>query len=173
MNGTTMAILFINNGLGNRERQAIMISKHLFIIGFMAIALACTIPDQGAAASHKANLQVSAAVTPWFKAQAIQQTRSYQVTLEDIKKGYTDLTAAVAVQVQTNSIQGKILLQIANSGAEQVLVKQAGTVNDQLVISSLAGSQQEEHFYDLRVVHSPEVAVGTYPLHLSMQTTVL
>lgn len=168
-----MALLFIDNGFGSRERQAIMTSKYLLSIGFLAIALACTIPDQGEAASHRANLQVSAAVTPWFKAQAIQQTRSYQVTLEDIKKGYTDLTAAVVVQLQTNIIQGKILLQVANSGAEQVLVKQAGAVNDQLVISSHSGSQQEEHFYDLRVVHSPEVVVGTYPLHLSMQTTVL
>lgn len=168
-----MAIFLINNGFGSRERQVVMTSKNFFSIGFMVITLLCTGLVPAAAASHKASLRVSATVTPWFKAQAIQQTRSYQVTLEDIKKGYTDLTAAVAVQVQTNIIQGKVLLQVANSGAEQVLVKQAGTTDDQLVISSLAGSQQEEHFYDLRVVHSPEVVVGTYPLHLSMQTTVL
>lgn len=173
MNGTAMAIIFINNGTGNRERQAVMTTKNFFSIGLMAIALICTGPGQGAAASHKASLRVEATVAPWFKAQAIQQTRSYQVTLEDIKKGYTDLTAAVAVQVQTNIIQGKILLQVANSGAGQVLVKQAGTVSDQLIVSCRAGSQQEERSYDLRVVLSPEVVVGTYPLHLSMQTTVL
>lgn len=150
-----------------------MTSKQLFSIGLMAIALICTGPEQGTAAGHKTNLWVSATITPWFKAQAIQQTGSYQVTREDIARGYTDLAAAVSVQFQTNILQGKILLQVANSGAEQVLVKQAGTVSDQLFIALLAGSPQEKHTYDLRVVLTPEIVVGTYPLHLSMQTTVL
>ena len=150
-----------------------MTSKHLFSIGLMAIALVCTGPGQGTAASHKASLWVSATVSPWFKAQAIQQTGSYQVTREDIERGYTDVSAAVSVQIQTNIVEGKILLQVANIGAEQVLVKQADTVSDQLFIVLLAGSPQGKHTYDLRVVLSPEVVIGTYPLHLAMQTTVL
>jgi hypothetical protein len=150
-----------------------MTSKQLFSIGLMAIALICTGPGQGTAASDKASLWVSATVTPWFKAQAIQQTSSYQVTREDIARGYTDLFAAVSIQFQTNIIDGKILLQVANSGAEQVLVKQAGTISDQLFIALLAENRQEKQTYDLRVVLSPEVVVGTYPLRLSMQTTVL
>ena len=150
-----------------------MTSKQLFSIGLIALALICTGPEQGTAASHKASLWVSATVTPWFKAQAIQQTGSYRVTREDIERGYTDLFAAVSVQFQSNIRHGKILLQVANSGAEQVLVKQAGTVSDQLFIALLADSLQEKHTYDLRVVLTPEVVVGTYPLHLSIQTTVL
>lgn len=150
-----------------------MTGKDLLSIGFMAITLICTNPEHGAAASDKASLRVGATVTPWFKAQARQQTGSYQVTREDIERGYTDLFAAVSVQVQTNILHGKVLLQVANSGAEQVLVKQAGTVSDQLIIALLAGSPQEKHSYDLRVVLPPEVVVGTYPLHLSLQTTVL
>lgn len=150
-----------------------MTRKNLFSIGLMIITLLCTGLVQEATASNKASLRVNATVSPWFKAQAIQQAGSYQVTLEDIKKGYTDLTAAVAVQFQTNIIQGKVLLQVANNGAEQVLVKQAGTTSDQLVIAAIAGSQLEERSYDLRVLLTPDVVVGTYPLHLSMQTTIL
>lgn len=168
-----MAIFFINSGTNSRERQAIMTSKNLFTIGLMVISLLCTGLVQEATASSNASVRVSATVIPWFKAQATQQTASYQVTFEDIKKGYTDLTAAVAVQFQTNIIQGKILLQVANSGAEQVLVKRAGTVSDQILIASLVGSQPQVSSYDLRVVLTPDAVVGTYPLHLSMQTTVL
>jgi hypothetical protein len=62
-------------------------------------------------------------------------------------------------------------LQVANNGAEQVLVKEAGTVSDQLFIALLADNRQQT--YDLRVILSPEIVAGTYPLHLSMQTTVL
>jgi hypothetical protein len=148
-----------------------MTSKQLFSIGLIAMALLCTGPGQGLAASDKASLWVSATVTPWFKAQAIQQTSSYQVTREDIERGYTDLFAAISIQFQTNILEGKILLQVANNGAEQVLVKQAGTVSDQLFIALLADSRQQT--YDLRVILSPEIVAGTYPLHLSMQTTVL
>ena len=147
-----------------------MTSKQLFLSGLMAIALSCSGPGQGIAASDKASLWVSATVAPWFKAQAVQQTRSYQVTREDIERGYTDLLAAVSIQFQTNIPEGKILLQVENNGAEQVLVKQAGTVSDQLFIALAENRQQT---YDLRVILSPTIAAGTYPLHLSMQTTVL
>lgn len=150
-----------------------MTSKNLFSIVLMALALLCISPGQGMTAGDKASLRVEATVSPWFTTQAVQQTDSYQVTREDIERGYTDLPAAVSVQFQTNIFQGKILLQVANSGTEQVLVKQGGTISDQLLIASLAVSRLEERSYDLRVVLPPEVMVGTYPLHLSMQTTVL
>lgn len=150
-----------------------MTCKQLFCIGLMIISLICTGPGQGTAATDKASLWVSATVTPWFKAQAIQQINSYQVTREDIERGYTDLVAAISVQFQTNILQGKILLQIANNGAEQVLVKQAGAVSDQLFIALLSGNPPARQTYDLRIVLTPEIVIGTYPLQLSMQTTVL
>lgn len=150
-----------------------MTTKHFFSIGIITIALLFSVVGLGSAASSKASLRVSATVMPWFNAQAVQQSVSYQVTREDIVKGYTDLMAAVSVQIQTNMTQGKILLQVANSGAEQVLVKVAGSLSDQLFLDLLGASPQEKQLYDLRVVLTPEVVVGTYPLHLSMQTTVL
>ena len=168
-----MAIVSVNNGFDSRERQAIMTSKHFFTIGLMVIALLSTGLVPEAMASSKARVQVSATVLPWFKGQAIQQTASYQVTREDIVRGYTDLAAAVIVQFQSNINQGQIVFQVANFGAEQVLVKQAGTVSDQIFIATIAGSPMQQRSYDLRVMLAPEVVAGTYPLHLAMQTTVL
>ncbi|MBE0504234.1 MAG: hypothetical protein IBX46_08915 [Desulfuromonadales bacterium] len=150
-----------------------MANKHFFRIGIIGIALLCFFVGVGAAASDNASLQVRATVLPWVKAQAIQQTASYQVTRADIAKGYTDLTAAVSLQIQTNIVHGKLLLQVANLGAEQVLVKQAGTFNEQIFIPLVAGNPQEIQTYDLRVVLPPAVVIGSYPLYLSMQTTVL
>jgi hypothetical protein len=150
-----------------------MTIKNLFSIGLMIISLLCTGLVEAATASSKASLRVNATVSPWFKAQAIQQAGSYQVTLEDIKKGYTDLVAAVSVQFQTNINQGQIVFQVANFGGGQVLVKQAGMVSDQIVIATIAGSTMEQRSYDLRVMLTPEVVAGTYPLHLAMQTSVL
>jgi hypothetical protein len=168
-----MAIVFINNGFGSRERQAVMTSKNFFSIGLIVIILLCTGLVQESTASNKASIRVSATVSPWFKAQAIQQIGSYQVTREDIARGYTDLVAAVTVQYQSNINQGQIVFQVANFGTEQVLVKQAGIVSDQIFIATSAGSPLDQRSYDLRVMLSSEIAVGTYPLHLSMQTTVL
>lgn len=150
-----------------------MISKHLLSIGLMVVALVCSGSEPATAAGHKASLRVGATVMPWFKAEAIQQTRSYQVTREDLARGYTDLSAALSIHYQTNIVNGKILLQVANSGAGLVLVKQSGNVSEQLFITSLAGNPQEEQTYDLRVILAPEAVVGIYPLHLSVQTTVL
>jgi hypothetical protein len=168
-----MAVVSINNGFVSRERQAVMISKNFFSIGLIVIILLCTGLVQEATASSKARVQVSATVSPWFKAQAIQQIGSYQVTREDIARGYTDLTAAVTVQFQSNINQGQIVFQVANFAAEQVLVKQGGMVNDQIFIATIAGSPPEQRSYDLRVILSPEIVAGIYPLHLSMQTTLL
>ena len=150
-----------------------MTSKHFFSIGLMVIALLSSGLVHEAAASSKARVEVSATVLPWFKGQAIQQTGSYQVTREDIARGYTDLVAAVTVQFQSNINQGQIVFQVANFGAEQVLVKQAGMVSDQVFIATSAGRTMEQRSYDLRVMLTPEVFAGTYPLHLSMQTSVL
>lgn len=149
-----------------------MVNKHFFTIGILCIALLSS-GFGAASASDNANLQVRATVLPWIKAQATQQTGSYQVTRADIARGYTDLTAAVVLQIQTNILHGKLLLQIANLGAEQVLVKESGTVSDQVFIPLVAGNPQEIQTYDLRVLLPSAVVVGTYPLHLSMQTTVL
>ncbi len=150
-----------------------MTSKNLITIGLMIISLLCTGLVPEATASSKASVQVSATVLPWFKGQAIQQTDSYQVTREDIARGYTDLVAAVAVQFQTNINQGQIVFQVANFDAGQVLVKEAGMVSDQIFIATSAGSPMEQRSYDLRVMLTPEVVAGTYPLHLAMQTSVL
>lgn len=150
-----------------------MANKHFLYIGNLCIALLCIALGTASAASDNANLQVRATVLPWVKAQATQQTNSYQVTRADIVRGYTDLTAAVALQIQTNIVHGKLLLQVANLGAEQVLVKEAGTVSEQLFIPLVAGNPQEIQTYDLRVVLPPAVMIGTYPLYLSMQTTIL
>lgn len=150
-----------------------MTNKQFFSIGIICIALLGSGVGPGSAASDNASLQVRATVLPWIKAQATQQTASYQVTRADIAKGYTDLTAAVALQIQTNIVQGKLLLQVANLGAEQVMVKQTGTVSEQIFIPLVAGNRQEIQTYDLRVVLPSTVVIGTYPLHLSMQTTVL
>lgn len=150
-----------------------MTSKNLFTIGLMIIALLCTGLAPEATAGNKASVHVSATVLPWFKGQAIQQADSYQVTREDIARGYTDLAAAVTVQFQSNVNQGQIVFQVANFGTEQVLVKQTGKVSDQIVIATSAGSPLQQHSYDLRVMLAPEVVAGTYPLRLAMQTTVL
>lgn len=150
-----------------------MANKHYFHIGIICIALLCCGVGAGAASSDNARLQVRATVLPWVKTQATQQTASYQVTGADIAKGYTDLTAAISLQIQTNIVHGKLLLQVTNLGAEQVLVKQTSTVSEQIFIPLVAGNPQEIQTYDLRVVLPPAVVIGTYPLHLSMHTTVL
>lgn len=150
-----------------------MTSKNFFTIGLMVITLLFTGLAPEALAGSNASVRVSATVLPWFKGEAIQQTESYQVTREDIVRGYTDLAAAVTVQFQTNINQGQIVFQVANFGSAQVLVKQAGMVSDQIYIDTIAGSPQQQRSYDLRVMHTPEVVAGTYPLHLAMQTTVL
>ena len=150
-----------------------MTSKQFFSIGLMVIALLCTCLGPEAAASNKACIRVSATVLPWFQGQVIQQTDSYQVTHEDIARGYTDLAAVVTVQFQSNINQGKILFQVANSGTEQVLVKQAGMVSDQIFIATIAGNPLQQRSYDLRVMLTPEIVIGTYPLHLAMQATLL
>lgn len=150
-----------------------MTSKYFAIIGLMLIALLCTGLAQDAIAGNKASVQVSANILPWFKGQATQQTASYQVTPEDIARGYTDLAAAVSVQFQTNIQHGQIILQVATFGSEQVMIRQADLVSDKIFIATITGSTLQQRSYDLRVILPPEAMIGTYPLHLAMQTTVL
>lgn len=152
-----------------------MCGKRLILLSLL-LGLLAGIPAPAAAAPRngsRAALSVQATVLPWLKVDTVQHVDRFQVSAEDVARGYTDLKSAVTVNYQTN-IQEQIFLQVAALGSEEILVQQPGFMTSEVVIPrTSAGTVPAALSLDLRVVLAPETVAGSYPLRLSIIPTVL
>lgn len=148
------------------------LNKHHILLLFAAF-LACASP---CLAGTSATLQVGATIKPWMKFNSIQHVATYQVSSDDLKKGYIELTNVITVNLSTNLTKGVRVL-VANSGVGEVLLKESGTVDfsaSSFTVSSAdyrAGTQISKQ-YDSRITLPADAKVGTYPLTLTLMPTI-
>ena len=64
-------------------------------------------------AATSARLQVSATVLPFVSFNASQHVTAYQVTSDDMKRGYIDLPNAITVNIKTN-LNGEVPVIVDN-----------------------------------------------------------
>ena len=121
-----------------------------------------------ASSSSSATVQVRAVIRPWIKFSANQPMTSYEVTSEDIRRGYIDFPQALTFSVQTN-IREAIRFEISSGGPERILVKdgQSGLSEAVHVVGTLPSVLVTRNL-DMRVVLAEGTQEGTYPLIVAM-----
>ena len=141
----------------------------LLVTGILALAILSpwAAPVQ-ASASTSATVQVRAVIRPWIKFSASQPVSSYQVTGEDIRRGYIDFPQAMTISVQTN-IRDAIRFDISSGGPERILVQDGGTgLTDAVRVESQHPAVSVTRVLDMRVVLPEGTREGTYPLQIAM-----
>jgi hypothetical protein len=141
----------------------------LLVTGLLALAIlsAWASPVQASPGSS-ATVQVRAVIRPWIKFSANQPVSSYQVTSEDIRRGYIDFPQAMTIRVQTN-ISDAIRFEITSGGPEQILVQDGETgLTDAIRVEGQHPAAQVTRVLDMRVVLPEGTREGTYPLQIAM-----
>ena len=141
----------------------------LLVTGILALAILnpWAAPVQ-ASASTSATVQVRTVIRSWIKFSANQPVSSYQVTKEDIRRGYIDFPRALTLSVQTN-IRDAIRFEISSGGPEGILVQDGGTgLTDAVRIEGQQPAVPVTRTLDMRVVLAEGTREGTYPLQLAM-----
>jgi hypothetical protein len=127
-------------------------------------------------AGTSAKLQVTATVLPFVKFSAVQHVAAYQVSSDDIKRGYIDLPDSLTVNVSTN-VNGGVPVVVENWGSGRLLVKESGTGNfsDSSFTLNTAGYRSNtlvSKNYDSRIVLPANSQEGVYQLTISMMPAI-
>lgn len=132
----------------------------------LAILLSWTTPEPAAASS--ATLNVQATIRPWLKFSASQPFGSYQVTEQDIRRGYLDLPQALTLQMQTN-IPEEVSFEITSNGPERIFLHENGSgMAGALVIAGNHPAVPVTRVLDLRIMLPANARTGTYPLQVAL-----
>lgn len=126
-----------------------------------------------AAGAARTDLSVQATVLPWLKVNSVQHVKSFQVTDEDLRRGYADLTSAITVSYQTN-MATTITVAVDSIGPEQIYVQQAGSPQREIPLPIPATCAVPSSLsLNLRVMLPLNTVAGIYPLNLAIIPTVL
>lgn len=141
----------------------------LAFTAFLALSSPCL-------AGTSATLHVGATVKPWLKLTSTQHVATYQVSSEDLKKGYIDLANVITVTLSTNHPHGVRVL-VGSSGAGEISLRESGTADFAASAVTLnpaeyrAGTMISKHF-DSRITLPGDAKVGTYPLVLTVMPAI-
>ena len=147
--------------------------KALYVAIVFAVTMLVASPSF---AGTSAKLQVTATVLPFVRFSAVQHVATYQVSSDDIKRGYIDLPHSLTVNVSTN-VNGGVPVVVDNWGNNQLLVKESGTGNfsGNSFTLNTAGYRPNTLIsknFDSRVVLSANSQEGVYPLTISMMPAI-
>lgn len=150
-----------------------MFRNRLIVINLLIALCSGFAADAALAAStSRASLAVHATVLPWMKINAVQHVKTFQVTDEDIRRGYADLSSAVTVSYATN-ISGVLSVAIDTMGPERIYVRQAGSMSQEIALPTVATAVPANVSLSLRVVLPNDTVAGLYPLNLAIVPTVM
>jgi hypothetical protein len=156
-----------------RRRKAVNLRKAVHIaIAFSATMLAASPSFAGTSAK----IQVTATVLPFVKFNAVQHVATYQISSDDIKRGYIDLPDSLTVNVSTN-VNGAVPVVVDNGGYGRVLVKESGTgdFSGSSFTLNTAGYRPNTLIsknFDSRVILPANSKEGVYPLTISMMPAI-
>ncbi len=127
-------------------------------------------------AATSASIHVSATVLPFVSFNAAQHVATYQVSSEDLRRGYVDLPNAITVNVRTN-MSGGVPVFVDNWGGGRILVKESGTGNFQensftLNTAGYRPNSLISKHYDSRIILPADAREGVYPLTISMSPAI-
>jgi hypothetical protein len=151
------------NGSGKRQ-----------LVGLITVLLALATP---VFAGTSATLSVGATIKPWMKFTSTQHVATYQVSSEDLKKGYVDLANVITVNLSTNNSAGVRVL-VGNGDGGEVLLKESGTAAEfatssfTMTPSGYRAGTLISKRYDSRIPLPSDARVGTYPLTLTLMPAI-
>ncbi len=156
-----------------QEVKSVKLRKvHHIATAVMLILLAA----QPGLAATSCQIRVSATILPYVSFNAAQHVMTYQVTSEDLKKGYVDLPNAITVNVRTNVNSGVPVI-IDNWGNGKVLVKESGSASfsESSFTLNIAGYRLNSVItknYDSRIILPADAQEGVYPFSISMTPAI-
>lgn len=144
----------------------------LWIWLLSAIWLTCLFPSLLDAASSASTVQVSATIQPWLRFHVVQNVHAFQVTAEDLQRGFVDVIRSATIEVKTNE-QRDLWVGVISHGPAEVLIKGAssgafarssGSLNIGRQFPGLANSKD----IDCRILIPAGTREGVYPLSLTL-----
>lgn len=144
----------------------------LWVCLLSAIWLTCIFPSLLDAATSAATVQMSATIQPWLRFHVMQNVHAFQVTTEDLQRGFIDIVRSATIEVKTNE-QRDLWVGVVNHGPSEVLIKEAasatfarssGLLNIGRQLPGLANSKD----IDCRILLPTGTLEGVYPLSLTL-----
>ncbi len=138
----------------------------------MSLLLVLVLAVPARAEGGNAHIQISATIRPWLKFSAQQHVQSYQVSAEDLRKGFVDLPRALSIHLQTN-ISHPIIFRILESNGQKLSVSETGMVFpknivNKYVLNNAAAVKKIDKILDVRILLSKGTIIGLYPLNTTI-----
>lgn len=142
----------------------------------LAILVAIILFNSPCQAASSAVMQVSATIRPWVVFNAAQHIYSYNVTSDDLQRGYVDVVGSITLDVKTN-IKKEISVIFASETGERILFKESGEgsffeseytmhpdthrpgelISKKIDSRILLANNAKEGIYELNISMSPEI----------------
>lgn len=111
-----------------------------------------------------------ATVPPPLKFHSEQNVGTYRVTAEDIRRGYTDLAAAMTVSYRSDGPE-MVIIEIASLGPEQIYMNDDGIMAYMVALPPAPATADLD--LDLRIILPRATVAGVYPLNFYVVPSIL
>lgn len=150
-----------------------MINRLLVLNILLALLVAIVLSHEALAAPGAVSFFTQqASVLPPLKFHSVQNIETFRVTEEDIRRGYTDLAAAMTVSYRSDGPE-MVIIEIASLGPEQIFMEDNGVMAYMVVLPPPVSVDLSRLDVDLRVILPRETVVGVYPLNFYVVPTFL